>query len=119
MANLLNEQEFISAEIKTLLAKSVIVKTKHEPREFISSKFVRYGGFRLTSNLQRLYKAIEYKKFKMETISTIIHLVRPSMYIAKLDVMNSYYSVPICGDHQSLLKFQYQNCLTQWIYRRS
>ena len=30
------EQEFITTEIKTLLAKSVIVETKYEPREFIT-----------------------------------------------------------------------------------
>ena len=35
------EEEFIVAEIKTLLDKSVIVKTKHEPKEFISPIFVR------------------------------------------------------------------------------
>ena len=33
------KQEFITAEIKTLLAKSVIVETKHEPRKFISPTF--------------------------------------------------------------------------------
>ena len=35
------EQEFITTEIKTLFAKSVIVETKYEPREFISPIFVR------------------------------------------------------------------------------
>ena len=42
----------------------------------------------------------------METISTILHLVRPGKYMAKLDIKDAYYSVPTCEDHQSLLKFQ-------------
>ena len=47
----------------------------------------------------------------METDSTILHLVRPGMYIAKLDIKDAYYSVPICEDHQSLLKIQQQTSL--------
>ena len=34
------EQEFLAPEIKTLLAKSVVVETKHKSREFISPIFV-------------------------------------------------------------------------------
>ena len=51
------ELEFVAGEIKTLLAKSVIVETKHETRKFISPLFVREkydGGFRLILNLKRL-----------------------------------------------------------------
>ena len=47
----------------------------------------------------------------METVSTILHLVRPGMYMAKLDIKDAYYSIPICEDHQSLLKFQHQTSL--------
>ena len=47
----------------------------------------------------------------METVSTILYLVRPGMYITKLDIKDAYYSVPICEDHQSLLKIQQQTSL--------
>ena len=90
------------------------METKHEPREFISPIFVGKksdGGFRLILNLKRFNNFVEYKKFKMETISAILHLVRPGMCMAKLDIKDAYYSVPICEDHQSLLKFQYQASL--------
>ena len=50
----------------------------------------------------------------METISTILHLVRPSMYMAKLDFKDAYYSVPICEDHQNFLKLQYQTLLVKF-----
>ena len=68
-------------------------------------------GFFVFLNLKRFNEVAEYKKFKMETIFTIMHLVSPGMFIAKLDVKDAYYSVPICEDHQSLLKFQYQTSL--------
>ena len=37
-----------------------------------------------------------------------MHLVRPGMWIGKLNIKNTYYSVPIYEDNQSLWKFQYQ-----------
>ena len=110
----MKEQEFVAAEIKPLLAKSAIVETKHETREFISPIFVREksdGGFCLILNLKSVNEVVEYKKFKMEIISTILHLVRPGMFVAKLDIKDAYYSVPICEDHRSLLKLQYQTSL--------
>ena len=69
------------------------------------------GGFRLILNLKKLNEVVEYKKFKMATISTILHLVRLGMFMAKLDIKDAYYSVPIYEYHQSLLKFQYQTSL--------
>ena len=47
----------------------------------------------------------------MEIISTILHLVRPGMFMAKVDIKDAYYSVSVCEDHQILLKFQYQTSL--------
>ena len=119
------KQEFIAAEIKTLLAKSVIVETKHEPGELISPIFVREkpaGVFCLILNLKRLNKIIEYKKFKLETIFTILDLARPGMYIGKLDIKDAYYGVPIFEDifevsvPNHLVQIYF---LTQWIYRRT
>ena len=90
------------------------METKHEPREFISPIFAREksnGVFCLIVNMKRLNEVVEYKKFKMETVSTLLHLIKPGMYMTKLDIKDAYYSVPICGNHQTLLKFQYQTSL--------
>ena len=90
------------------------METKHKIREFISPIFVREksdGGFCLILNLKRLDEVVEYKIFKMKIISTILHLVRPDIFMAKLYVKDAYYSVPICEGHQSLLMFQYQTSL--------
>ena len=31
----------------------------------------------------------------METLATIIQLIRPNMYMAKLDIKDAYYSISI------------------------
>ena len=40
----------------------------------------------------------------METISTILCLIKPGVYMAKSDMKNAYYSIPILREHQKLLK---------------
>ena len=44
----------------------------------------------------------------METISTILHLATPGMWIAMLDIKDAYHNVTICEGYKRLLKFQYQ-----------
>ena len=67
------------------------------------------GGLCLILNLKKLNEKVEYEKFKMETIATVIRLMRPEMFMAKLDMKDAYYSIPILGSHQKHLKFNYNN----------
>ena len=100
-----------------MLGKRVIADTEHECEELISLKFVRPkrgGGIRLILNLKSLSKSVPYKKFKMDTISFVLHLVRPKMFLAKLDIKDAYYSFPIEEIeefHQKLLKFKFEGKL--------
>ena len=108
------ETDFIKEELQNLLKKNVIKKSLPEPGQFISPIFVREkpdGGFRLILNLKKLNETIEYKKFKMETISSILQLIRPGMFMAKLDIKDAYYSIPIIESDQKLLKFQFDDIL--------
>ena len=57
------------------------------------------------------YKSVKYKNFKMETLATIIQLIRPNMYMAKLDIKDAYYSIPIYETHQKSLKFEHKSRL--------
>ena len=56
---------------------------------------------------KKLNESVEYKKFKMETLATIIQLIMPNMYMAKLDIKDAYYSIPIYETHQKFLKFKH------------
>ena len=115
-----NEKEdaFIESEIQNLLKEGVIRNSSHEPGEFISPIFLREksdGGYRLILNLKKLKESVEYKKFKMETLATIIQLIRPNMFVAKLEINDTYYSIPIYEPHQKFLKSEYKSRLFKFM----
>lgn len=65
------EKVFVEKEIKKLLGKGVIVKSTHEPKEFISPIFLRPkpdGSHRMIQNLKGLNKYVVYRLFKMDSI---------------------------------------------------
>ena len=87
-------EKFVGEEIKKLLKKKVIERTSHEEGEFISPTFVTEksdGGYKFILNLKRLNKI----KFKMQTLKSILCLVRPDAYMCRLDIKDAYYSIPI------------------------
>ena len=51
-------------------------------------------------SLKRLNENLPYIHFKMETIKSILTLVTPNCYMAKVDIKDAYYSVPILPEHQ-------------------
>ena len=82
------ETDFVRQKIENLIRKSVIVHAKHEPGELELTIFVSPeidSGMRLIFNLKSLNKSVPYKKFKMNTISSILHLVRHNIFLTKLD----------------------------------
>ena len=50
----------------------------------------------------------------METIHSILKLVRPNCWMASLDLKDAYYSVMIHPDFQKYLKFYYNGRLYQY-----
>ena len=108
---------FIDQEIHSLLKKGVVRKSEHEVGEFVSPTFITEkadGGFRFILNLKKLNQNIEKVKFKMQTLASILCMIRPNMYLAKLDIKDAYYSVPIHSSSQKLLKFKHRNELYQF-----
>ncbi len=113
-----DELMFMDSEIQTLLAKKVIRECLPEEGEFVSPTFTRAksdGGLRLILNLKNLNKAVPYKHFKMETVSTILTLVRPNWFMAKIDLKDAYYSVRVRSEDQKLLKFRHRGKLYQFV----
>ena len=41
----------------------------------------------------------------METIKSVLNLVTSDCYMAKIDIKDAYYSIPILPEHQKFLKF--------------
>ena len=104
--------------VRNLLGKRVNAHTKYEPAELISPIFVRPkrdGGMRLILNMKSLNRFVRYKEFKMDTVSSILHLVRPKIFLVKLDIKDAYYSIPIKESHQKLLKFKFEGKLYKFL----
>ena len=111
------EELFLADEIKNLQQKGVIKESQHEEGEFISRIFLvpkSEDSFRMILNLKRLNENMPYIHFKMETIKSILTLVTPNCYMAKVDIKDAYYSVPILPEHQKYLKFYFRGKLYQF-----
>ena len=104
----------LSVEIKNLLCKGVIKESQYEGGEYISPVSLTPksdGSFRMILNLKKLNDYMPYIHFKMETIKSVLNLVTPNCYMAKIDKKDAYYPIPILPEHQKFLKFSLQGKL--------
>ena len=111
------EHNFVKVEIERLLRKGVIVFSQHEVGELISPIFVRLkddGLYRLILNLKHLNEVTQYTHFKMDTLASILRLVTSGVYMAKIDIKDAYYGVPIKLQDQKCLKFIFEQVLYQF-----
>ena len=95
-------------KLKICSKKCVIKESQHEEGEFISPIFLvpkSEDSFRMILNLKRLNKNMPYIHFKMKTIKSILTLVTPNCYMAKVDIKDAYYSVSILPEHQKYENF--------------
>ena len=109
-----SEQEVIDQEIKKLLDKGVLVLTEHEEDEYINTIFTRPkkdGGTRMILNMKPLNQNVQYHKFKMDTLKSVLKLVKKNCYMASVDIRDAYYSVKIKKDNQKYLKFFWRDKL--------
>ena len=109
------DSKILDEEIDKLVTKGVVVPCNHEHGEFISPIFLTPkadGGFRFILNLKKLNSSIEKKKFKM---SSVLAMIRPNMHMAKLDIKDAYYSIPVKASDQKYLKFEHNGQLFKFI----
>ena len=43
--------------------------------------------------------------FKMESIRDVIHMIKPGLWMASVDLHHAYYSVSVHGPHRPYLSF--------------
>ena len=102
------EQKIVDLEVEKLLKKGVIVPTQFGKGDFCSGVFTRpkkYGTRRMILNLKNLNEHMEYNHFKMESIHNVIHVIRPGVYMASVDLKDAFYSIKITKANQKYLKF--------------
>ena len=111
------ESSLMDQEIYTLLQKGVIEEANHSPGEFLSNVFLRPkkdGSFRMILNLKNLNSHVEYNKFKMDTLQSILKLVTPGCYMATIDLKDAYYSVSVAQEHRKYLRFIWRSNFYQY-----
>ena len=65
-------------------------------------------------NLKALDKFIVEEHFKMEGFHMVNDLVKPGDWLAKIDLKDAYFLVPVDPNHQKYLQFQWQGSLYQF-----
>ena len=101
-----------------LLTKGIIKETCHEEKEFVSPIFISHksnGGIRLILNLKQLNRNIEYHRFKIDSINTILNLITKDCFMASIDLKDAYYSVKISESFQRYLKFEFLDKLYKFV----
>ena len=107
----------IDKELGELIQKQAIhLVSEHDYNMgFVSNLFVipkKGGGQRPVFNLRQLNQFIKYEHFKMEGIHMLKDLLKPNDFMAKIDLNDAYFTVPIWKGHQKFLRFLWKG--TQW-----
>ena len=103
-----------SLKLTNYFRKRFIIPTRNEPGQFISTTFLRPkpdGTHHMILNLKIFNKSVKYEHFKMDTLWTVIRVMKPNCYMASIHSKDAFYSVPIDATDQKCLKFEWQGKL--------
>lgn len=104
-------------EIAMLLEKGAISKCSHDKNEFLSSYFLLRkpdGNYRFILNLKKLTNFIPTSHFKLEDYRAAIRLISQNSFLAKLDLQDAYFLLPIDHKYKKYLRFKFQNTLYEF-----
>ena len=110
-------QAVCKTEVESLLKKGAIEEITDGSDGFICSFFCvpkKTGGHRPIVNLKPLNKFIVYEHFKMENLETVRFLVKKEDWFIKLDLKDTYLTVPVHNSHQKYLRFQWEGRIFQF-----
>ena len=111
------ERNAMEIEIKDFLTRGIIEEAQSENGQIVSNIFCRKkksGKVRIIGNFIHLNKNIEYKKFKQDTVKTVLDMVRPNCYMVSIDLTDAYYTIPIHKDSRKFLRFLFNGKLYQF-----
>eukprot|EP00079_Xenopus_tropicalis_P032144 XP_017945915.1 PREDICTED: uncharacterized protein LOC101734340 [Xenopus tropicalis] len=106
------QSAFLSV-VEELIQSNVVIPVPpdHQFTGFYSNLFVvpkKNGTFRPVLDLKRLNKWIIYRRFKMESVRSVIRAMEPGEFLTSLDMKDAYLHVPIFPPHQAYLRFAFQ-----------
>ena len=56
-------------------------------------------------NLKSFNKVICYRHFKMESIQSVVNVIKKDAFMTSVDLKDTFYSVPVTAHHQKHLNF--------------
>jgi len=100
----------LEEEIQSLLQKQAICQIPAPAEGFYSNMFIvpkKDGGQRPVINLKHLNKFVKSENFKMEGLHTVKALLKRSDWMAKVDLKDAFFMVPIAPQFRHLLLFMW------------
>ena len=96
-----------------LMSRGVIKTISDSENGFVSSIFLREkkeNKHRSVLNLKEFNKNVIYRHFKMNNLKAALNTMRKKIFMASIDLSDTYYSVPVGLTDQKylLLKFEGQ-----------
>ena len=111
--------DLLRKEVEKLRQQGVVELAEHEEGEYISKVFLvkkkDKDDYRLILDLSDLNEDyVEYKKFKMDTLKSILRMVTPNCWFYSIDFSDAYYSIPIHPRLRKYLRFELDGKLYQY-----
>lgn len=104
-------------EVDILLKKEAIEPVFQNLEEgFYSTFFLvpkKTGGMRPVINLKPLNVYLRTQHFKMDTMKTVLNLVKKGDFALSLDLADAYFHIPIFPSHRKFLRF----CIAGRVYQ--
>ncbi len=106
----MEQREALLNEVSELLAKGAIYPVFPPFREGFWSTFFlapkKTGDWRPILNLKPLNQFIKPRRFRMESLASVLQCPIKDMWAASIDLKDAYLHVPIAPAHQRWLTFQ-------------
>jgi len=105
------QEKALDQEIADLVAKKAIEEVNPQKIHFISPMFVvpkKGGRWRPVLNLKSLNQYVRKTHFKMEDIRNLKDILQENDFMAKLDLWEAYFSIPMAEESRKFLQFKWK-----------
>ena len=105
-----NNQAILNSEVESLLQKAAIEPVPFAQRQqgFYSTFFLvpkKSGELRAVINLRPLNQYLKTQHFKMDTLKTVLNLVKKGDWAISIDLKDAYFHIMVHIKHRKYLRF--------------
>ena len=102
------DQELVRLELDRFVDLGILEESTIQPGDFVSNLFIRHkkepGKIRILANLKKLNSFVKHIHFKMDTLDSVIQMIRPGSFMVTIDLESSFYSLNVHPDYRKYLK---------------